>query len=65
MYGIKENPLKAPKANHLDHALQCIVNAFAEVEHAVDTSSIKDCFILGKFKHDAQRPRPSSSGLLR
>ena len=58
MYGIKESPPKTSKANHLDHDLQCIVNAFAEVEHTVDTSSIRDCFRLGKFKHDTQCPRP-------
>ena len=34
------------------------VNAFAEVERTVNISSIKDCFRLGKFKHDAQCPRP-------
>ena len=58
MYGIKESPPKTSKADRLDHDLQCIVIAFAEVEHTVDISSIKDCFRLGKFKHDAQRPRP-------
>ena len=58
MYGIKESPPKTSKAVRLDHDLQCIVNAFAEVEHTVNISSIKDCFRLGKFKHDAQRPRP-------
>ena len=46
MYGIKENSPKTPKANCFDHDLQSIINAFAEVEHAVDTSSIKHCFRL-------------------
>ena len=57
MYGIKESLPKTSKANRLYHDSQCIVNAFAEVELTVDTSSIRDCFQLDKFKHDAQRPK--------
>ena len=38
--------------------LQCIINAFAKAELSIETNSIRDCFRLGKFKHDAQRPRP-------
>lgn len=58
MYGIKESPPKTSKVNRLDHDLQCIANAFAKVELPIETNSIRDCFRLGKFKHDAQRPRP-------
>ena len=35
-----------------------IIKAFAKAELSIETNSIRDCFRLGKFKHDAQRPRP-------
>ena len=58
MYGVKESPPKTSKANRLDHYLQCITNAFTKAELPIETNSIRDCFRLGKFKHDAQHPRP-------
>ena len=41
MFGIKESPLKTPKTERLEHELQCITNAFANVDLPIQANCIR------------------------
>ena len=58
MFGIKESPPKTPKTERLEHELQCITNAFANVDLPIQANCIRDCIRLGKYKPEAPKPRP-------
>ena len=58
MYSLKESPPKTSKVERQVQDLENITNAFINADLSIETSSIRDCFRLGKYKPDASRPRP-------
>jgi len=58
VYGIKECPPKTAKHARLEQDVQNIASAFEEAELPINTDSVRDHFRLGKYKTDAERPRP-------
>ena len=59
MFGIKESlRRKTPKTEHLEHELQCITNAFANVDLPIQANCIKHCIWLDKYKSEAPKPHP-------
>jgi len=65
VYRIKECSPRTAKSAHLEQDLQNLASTFDEAKLPINTDSVRDYFRLGKYKSDAQHPRPNLIKFLR
>ena len=59
VYGLEENPSNTIRQDRLQMDVKRVISAFSKLESPpIDESSIKDCYRLGKYNAQANRPRP-------
>ena len=59
MYGLEENPSNTTTQDRLQMDVKNVTSAFSKLESPpIDESSIKDCYRLGKYNPEVNRPRP-------
>ena len=58
VYGLKENPSNTNRQERLQMDVKNVISFFSKLESPVSESSIKDCYRLGKYSAEANRPRP-------
>ena len=65
LFGVEECSKGASRSDRLSSDLNNVVSVLSEVDHTIQSLSIKDCFSLGKFKPSLHRPRPILVKLVR
>ena len=58
VYGLKENPSNTNRQERLQMDVKNVISSFSQLENPISESSIKDCYRLGKYNAEANRPRP-------
>ena len=58
MYGVKECPSGSSQSAGLESDLASVVSVLATLESSFHSQSIKDCYRLGKFNPESNKPRP-------
>ena len=58
MFGIGECRQGANRSERLAHDLSKVESVLSDIDGSLKSSSIKDCFRLGKYRADQAKPRP-------
>ena len=59
VYGLEENPSNTNRQDRFQMDVKSVISAFSKLESPlIDENSIKDCYCLGKFNSQANKPRP-------
>ena len=65
IFGLVECPQGTKRHDRLVHDLSMVESVFSDIDVSLKSSSIKDCFRLGRYKPDQVRPRPILVKLIR
>ena len=58
LYGVKECPSDSSRYARLESDLASVVSVLTTLESSFHSQSIKDCYRLGKFNPESNKPRP-------
>jgi len=58
VYGLPENPPNMNREDRLQRDVENVLSVIPSTDKPIDANTIKDCYHLGKYNSQSNRPRP-------